>query len=862
MSAIPFGAASRAISRPCATWTRSFGLGSSLVIAAALAILAIGIDLAGAGTWVHQATFLAVNGGAAIAIFAGLHRNKTARPRAWQAIGTAMAVYTIADASTIAAARLANPTIAAVGQGLYVLGYPLFIIAAIAFARGTRRFESSVLVDTAIIGLGSVLLAWELLLEPNMPANLDAGAVAASMAYPVAATLVVTFLLPLVLVAQTRSSSSVLLVAGLACIGVADTRLALALLTQAAHADAVSNASWLAGYVALGLAGFVPSAGRVGADVPARTPRRDALRLVGLSISLVVPPLVILSEADTVRGDELRLFAVVAVLLAGLIVIRLRQTIVELISSDTRLRRFMSHDGILAVIKDGEGRYRFMNAVAESAAHRVDGEWYGRTDTELALPAVAELRRAADNRVRTTGQSEVVTQETDGRTWVVERFVIPEDQGSVGVLGIDITGRVQAETRLRLAEQAADRLTSERALIADTLAALDSGRTADATAQAVCERITQLPEIGIASLMTFGVDGIATVIGQDVSVGQARPGWRIPAARSAYLRERASAGPWVERWVAPPDHPYASLIAALAVRAHAFAPLVANRELVGILVVGSSAPDAVLRLTERLPALAEFAQITSALLAPELATRHAAERAEASVREIIDGGLFDIAFQPIVDLKAGVTPGYEALARFHNGTAPDEQFRLAREIGLGRPLALACIRRAIEAAEVRLGPNVWLNLNVSAEVVLTDGLSEALPADDRVVVLEITEHEAITNYEAFRAAVANLDGRVKLAIDDAGAGFASLRHIVELDPAFVKLDRSLVAGVGSDAARQAVVAGMVRFAETAGLTLIAEGIETEDELAALRRGGVTLGQGYLLGRPEVPPRVARDEQVA
>jgi EAL domain-containing protein (putative c-di-GMP-specific phosphodiesterase class I) len=95
--------------------------------------------------------------------------------------------------------------------------------------------------------------------------------------------------------------------------------------------------------------------------------------------------------------------------------------------------------------------------------------------------------------------------------------------------------------------------------------------------------------------------------------------------------------------------------------------------------------------------------------------------------------------------------------------------------------------------------------------------------------------------------------RVSLAVDDAGAGFSSLRHIVELAPAMVKLDRSLVAGIAEDGAREAVVTGMVRFAESAGHVLLAEGVETRAELAALRRLGVQLGQGYLLGRP-VPVR--------
>ena len=88
-----------------------------------------------------------------------------------------------------------------------------------------------------------------------------------------------------------------------------------------------------------------------------------------------------------------------------------------------------------------------------------------------------------------------------------------------------------------------------------------------------------------------------------------------------------------------------------------------------------------------------------------------------------------------------------------------------------------------------------------------------------------------------------------LAVDDAGAGFSSLLHVLELHPAFVKLDRSLVAGIESDEARHAMVVGLNHFARATGCRLIAEGIETDSELAVLRALDIPLGQGYLLGRP-------------
>jgi len=92
-------------------------------------------------------------------------------------------------------------------------------------------------------------------------------------------------------------------------------------------------------------------------------------------------------------------------------------------------------------------------------------------------------------------------------------------------------------------------------------------------------------------------------------------------------------------------------------------------------------------------------------------------------------------------------------------------------------------------------------------------------------------------------------GKARLAVDDAGAGYSGLRHILELRPQFVKLDLSLVRHVDTDPARQAMVAGMAHFARNSGCELIAEGIETEEELNELIRLGINLGQGYLFGKP-------------
>jgi EAL domain-containing protein (putative c-di-GMP-specific phosphodiesterase class I) len=118
------------------------------------------------------------------------------------------------------------------------------------------------------------------------------------------------------------------------------------------------------------------------------------------------------------------------------------------------------------------------------------------------------------------------------------------------------------------------------------------------------------------------------------------------------------------------------------------------------------------------------------------------------------------------------------------------------------------------------------------------------------VVVEITEHAPIANYDTFNEGLAAVRALgVRLAIDDAGAGFASLRHILQLRPELIKLDTTLIAAIESDRSQQALAAGIISFADGIGATVVAEGIEHAAALDALRRLGVPLGQGFHLGRP-------------
>ena len=215
------------------------------------------------------------------------------------------------------------------------------------------------------------------------------------------------------------------------------------------------------------------------------------------------------------------------------------------------------------------------------------------------------------------------------------------------------------------------------------------------------------------------------------------------------------------------------------------------------------------------------------------------------------GGIVPV-FQPIMDLVTRRVVGYEALARFQvePKRPPDQWFADAVEVGLGIDLEFAAIDAALAHFD-ELSPEVYLSLNLSPEACLSERLDAALmgvPAQR--IVLEITEHAPVPDYDLLRSALHSFRAEGgRLAIDDAGAGFASLRHIVRLEPDLIKVDISLTHDVDWDRPRRALTTALVAFAREMGIAIVAEGIETVAELEALEELGVRAGQGYLLGRP-------------
>ena len=279
----------------------------------------------------------------------------------------------------------------------------------------------------------------------------------------------------------------------------------------------------------------------------------------------------------------------------------------------------------------------------------------------------------------------------------------------------------------------------------------------------------------------------------------------------------------------------------------AFAPIVSDGRVMGLLAAGSD--DAADELSLHLPALVEFAALGSALLGPELRSRSTRDAERERLRGIMSAKAFKPVFQAIVDMRDGKVLGFEALTRFADGTPPDRVFGQASDAGVGLELEAATIAAALEASR-RLPDDAFLDINVSPDLVMAgEPLRTLLGRTTRRVILEITEHVGIEDYVELRDAVATLGEDIRFAVDDAGAGFASLRHILELAPSHVKLDRALVTRIDTDPARQALVTGLVHFAGAIDSVLVAEGVETAAERDALLELGVRVGQGFFLGMP-------------
>jgi EAL domain-containing protein (putative c-di-GMP-specific phosphodiesterase class I) len=268
-------------------------------------------------------------------------------------------------------------------------------------------------------------------------------------------------------------------------------------------------------------------------------------------------------------------------------------------------------------------------------------------------------------------------------------------------------------------------------------------------------------------------------------------------------------------------------------------------------------------LTKRDRALMEvLASAAATIIEPGIQERRREAAIRSRLQPIIEVGGPRIVLQPIVSLRDGTRVGAEALSRFPAewDQAPDQVFADATSIGDGLELEMLAVRRAADAF---VGVSGYLSINFSAQTLLDERCQEllnGLPLER--VVLELSEHDPVLDYRVLLEALAPLrKSGLRLAIDDVGAGFSSLRHILLTSPDVIKLDRSIVAGAATDPILRRLALSLTEFGHDAGAAVVAEGVETRGDAVALRDAGVDYGQGWYFARPGTAEQLDNSYQV-
>jgi len=280
---------------------------------------------------------------------------------------------------------------------------------------------------------------------------------------------------------------------------------------------------------------------------------------------------------------------------------------------------------------------------------------------------------------------------------------------------------------------------------------------------------------------------------------------------------------------------------------------------VGYLVKGTTAEDLLGSIAKVVDGRASLSAEVLDGIVHELSSQLRREEIEqeqqvaqaGEIRRFLAGEGVTMVYQPIVDLRSREVVGMEALARFHSLPLrpPNEWFADAVRMEVGVQLELTTIRRAM-AAIPSIPPDAYLSVNCSHRAAMSPELPSTLGHHAPRMVVEITEHEPVEDYPALAVALADLRERgARLAIDDAGAGFASLRHTLMLHPDIVKVDISLTRDIDRDRAKRALASALISFGDEMGIAIVAEGIETAAELDTLVALGVPFGQGFFLARP-------------
>ncbi len=524
-----------------------------------------------------------------------------------------------------------------------------------------------------------------------------------------------------------------------------------------------------------------------------------------------------------------------------------RVLVVDDDSITRRLVAFALRRAAFEVIEAADGR----TALAD-----LEGETVGFVVLDMAMPGMSgtEVVQALRARPDTATLPILLMTGSGDVDSVIEALAAGADDFVPKPVRLDeLVARVNAHLRKQAAwSHVVENELRNRSSVVAALGRISLSQVPEEAAEAVVRELAGRTDSDFVSVLQLGPGGkLNELATYDRASGVRGGGHVLTASRARHFLTRARGGPWVEEVDGLVAHvPTASTASAPELAAGA--PIYAGDDLVGILTIGITAEagrSPLVRRAKLLAAAIDYANVLSTRVGPAFADRRDVAATRARLQLVLTEHQFHPVYQPIVDLETRAVIGFEALTRFHDGTEPDVRFTEALDAGLGADFELATIRAALDGGR-RLPKESFLSLNLSPGFVLNGDrrFHQLIKASTRPLVLELTEHVPIDDYALVRRALARL-GNVGLAADDAGSGYASLRHILELRPTYAKLDISLVHGIDGDDLRQALAAGLQYFALRTGCKLIAEGVETNDEADVLQALGIDYGQGFLFGHP-------------
>lgn len=304
----------------------------------------------------------------------------------------------------------------------------------------------------------------------------------------------------------------------------------------------------------------------------------------------------------------------------------------------------------------------------------------------------------------------------------------------------------------------------------------------------------------------------------------------------------------------PADYPFTEEFAItkmLPVGCHLNVPLrLSDGSVYGSFCALSRTPDR--SMGERdLGVVRAFAQLAAEQIELTLESDVRRSSLQSTISQLVAGERLTILHQPIHFLDGDEPAGVECLARFPDADSrgPDKWFGEAEEVGLGIELEMLAVRCALQTLPY-VPPGYYMSVNASPGTIISGALEQALhDTDGDRLVIEVTEHQQVEDFAALARALRTIGPKARIAIDDVGAGYAGLRHIVDLEPDILKLDMSLTRDIHTNPARRALASAMVAFSREIGCTLVAEGVETEAERDMLKELGITYGQGWFYSRP-------------